>query len=92
MVDCPIPLNITHLHKHKTKQPYVAPYFGIQTGPWPFEPAHVVGIREKRWKIAMYYDPAEPVTRTPPQWEFYDMKSDPQGMYVVCMFTGSAGW
>ena len=24
-----------------------------------------VGIREKRWKIAMYYDPAEAVTNTP---------------------------
>lgn len=40
----------------------------------------LVGIREKRWKIAMYYDPAEAVTKTPRQWELYDRLTDPEGM------------
>jgi arylsulfatase A-like enzyme len=48
-------------------------------GLWPREPAHLVALREKRWKIAMYYDPAEAITKTPRQWELYDMQTDPDG-------------
>ena len=32
------------------------------------------GIREKRWKLAKYYDVDGNV---PPQWEMYDLKRDP---------------
>jgi len=46
----------------------------------PFYHLLPVGIREKRWKIAMYYDPAEAVTNTPRQWELYDRLTDPEGM------------
>jgi hypothetical protein len=49
----------------------------VSTPPYPFLP---VAIREKRWKIAMYYDPAEAVTNTPRQWELYDRLTDPDGM------------
>lgn len=52
---------------------------GYQIEPYPDEPAHLVGIREKRWKIAMYYDPAEVITKTPRQWELYDLQTDPDG-------------
>jgi hypothetical protein len=59
-------------------QPYVAPQIG-KLGPWVLEPAHLIGIREKRWKIAMHYDPSEAISGTPRQWEFYDMQTDPNG-------------
>ncbi len=40
----------------------------------PGQPAHIVCIREANWKLAMYYDPAGDV---PPQFEMYDLESDP---------------
>lgn len=33
-----------------------------------------MSIRERRWKIARYYDAAG---RAPAQWELYDLVSDP---------------
>jgi hypothetical protein len=33
-----------------------------------------VSLRERRWKIAEYYDVKG---RVPSQWEMYDLKSDP---------------
>jgi arylsulfatase A-like enzyme len=61
---------------------------GQKTGPYPKPPNHVVSIREGRWKLAKYHDvtitiekevPLESVPDTParPQWEMYDLKSDP---------------
>jgi hypothetical protein len=37
-------------------------------------PNHIVSIRERRWKLAKYYDADGNV---PPQWEMYDLKKDP---------------
>ena len=37
-------------------------------------PQHLVSIRETRWKLAQYYDPAGGVKA---EWEMYDLKTDP---------------
>jgi choline-sulfatase len=47
---------------------------GQPKGPYPTPPNHIVSIRERDWKIAMYYDANGKV---PPAWELYDLKSDP---------------
>jgi len=46
----------------QTSRPYVKP------------PQHIVSIRERRWKIAEYYDVKG---RVPSQWEMYDLETDP---------------
>jgi choline-sulfatase len=50
----------------------MGPYPGIE----PFDPApnHIVSIREDRYKLAEYYDPAGAVAS---QWEMYDLQNDP---------------
>ena len=60
-------------------QDYVAfTYDDFQSGqnnpPYVKPPQHVVAIREKRWKIAKYYDAKR---RVKPQWEMYDLVNDP---------------
>jgi arylsulfatase A-like enzyme len=50
---------------------------GQKSGPYPKPPNHIVSIREKRWKLAKYYA-IEPKKPTPPQWEMYDLKNDPE--------------
>ena len=47
---------------------------GQAKGPYPRPPNHVVGIRERRYKLARYYDAAGKV---PDQWEMYDLHRDP---------------
>jgi len=47
---------------------------GQARGPYPSPPNHIVSIRERRYKLARYYDVEGKV---PPQWEMYDLKSDP---------------
>jgi arylsulfatase A-like enzyme len=47
---------------------------GQASGPYPTPPNHIIGIREKHYKIAKYYDAAGSV---PPQWEMYDLTTDP---------------
>jgi arylsulfatase A-like enzyme len=47
---------------------------GQASGPYPKPPNHVVSIRERRWKLARYYDANGNV---PDQWEMYDLLSDP---------------
>jgi arylsulfatase A-like enzyme len=47
---------------------------GQNNGPYPKAPNHIVSIREGRWKLAKYYDVAG---KKPPQWEMYDLKTDP---------------
>ena len=47
---------------------------GQPRGPYPSPPNHIVSIREKRWKLARYWDPAG---NEPDQWEMYDLKADP---------------
>ncbi len=47
---------------------------GQSHGPYPTPPNHIVSIRERRWKIARYYDADG---RVRPQWELYDLQSDP---------------
>ena len=42
-------------------------------GPYPKQPNHMVSIRERRWKLAKYYDPKG---KAHPEWEMYDLKSD----------------
>jgi choline-sulfatase len=47
---------------------------GQSHGPYVPPPQHIVSIRETRWKIAQYYDPAGTVR---PEWEMYDLATDP---------------
>jgi choline-sulfatase len=47
---------------------------GQAKGPYPRPPNHVVSIRERRYKLARYYDANGKV---PDQWEMYDLHSDP---------------
>jgi arylsulfatase A-like enzyme len=47
---------------------------GQMSGPYPKPPNHIVSIRERRWKLAKYYDP-KGKART--QWEMYDLRTDP---------------
>jgi arylsulfatase A-like enzyme len=47
---------------------------GQSRGPYPKPPNHVVSIRERRYKLARYYDADGDV---PDQWEMYDLKTDP---------------
>jgi choline-sulfatase len=75
----------------KEPQDYVAfTYDDFQSGqahgPYPKQPNHVRSIREKRWKLAKYVDvktevvnekPVEKPGPKPPQWEMYDLKTDP---------------
>jgi choline-sulfatase len=44
--------------------------------PYPKPPNHIISIREGRWKLAKYYDTSK-VKPKPPQWEMYDLKTDP---------------
>jgi choline-sulfatase len=65
----------------KPVQDYVVfTYDDVQSGqnnpPYPKAPNHIVSIREGRWKLAKYYA-VEPKKPTPPQWEMYDLKTDP---------------
>ncbi len=47
---------------------------GQKSGPYPQAPNHIVSIRERRYKLARYYDVNGKV---PDQWEMYDLKHDP---------------
>ena len=47
---------------------------GQSRGPYPKPPNHVVSIRERRYKLARYYDVAGNV---PDEWEMYDLEADP---------------
>ncbi|HEY3945182.1 MAG TPA: sulfatase-like hydrolase/transferase [Solirubrobacteraceae bacterium] len=47
---------------------------GQKNGPYPKPPNHVVSLRERRWKLAKYYDVHGNV---PNQWEMYDLETDP---------------
>src|ERR1700761_746413 len=78
-------------HRGKEPQDYVAfTYDDFQSGqahgPYPKQPNHVTSIREERWKLAKYSDiktevkdgkPVEKAGPKPPQWEMYDLKTDP---------------
>ncbi len=82
---------VLHPGRGKEPQDYVAFTYddfqsGQSHGPYPKQPNHVVSIREKRWKVAKYVDirtsveGGQPVERRgpkPPQWEMYDLKTDP---------------
>jgi choline-sulfatase len=54
---------------------------GQKTGPYPKPPNHITSIRERRWKLAKYYDP-DGKART--QWEMYDLKTDPLERKNLC--------
>lgn len=47
---------------------------GQARGPYLPPPNHIVSIREKRWKLAEYYDFNGVVAS---EWEMYDLKTDP---------------
>lgn len=47
---------------------------GQAGGPWVRPPNRIVSVREKRWKLAKYYDGDG---EKAPQWEMYDLKKDP---------------
>jgi arylsulfatase A-like enzyme len=66
----------------KPVQDYVVfTYDDFQSGqakpPYPKPPNHIVAIREGRWKLARYYDVSKKNPK-PPQWEMYDLKTDPK--------------
>ena len=46
---------------------------GQSQGPYIPAPNHIVAVRERRWKVAKYYDVNG---EKPPQWEMYDLKND----------------
>jgi choline-sulfatase len=57
---------------------------GQVSGPYPCPNNHLVALREKRWKIARYYnDPSDPPLECPfpvpvgDEWEMYDRLNDP---------------
>ena len=63
----------------KPPQNYVVfTYDDFQSGqanpPYPKPPNHIVSIREKRWKLAKYYDTSGKKRN---EWEMYDLKRDP---------------
>jgi choline-sulfatase len=84
---------VLHPERGGSPQDYVAFTYddfqsGQANGPYPKEPNHVASIREKRWKLAKYSDVSTSVDRStgavsekpgpkPPQWEMYDLKTDP---------------
>jgi arylsulfatase A-like enzyme len=47
---------------------------GQSSRPYVKPPQHIASLRERRWKIAEYYDVNGKV---PSQWEMYDLKHDP---------------
>ncbi len=47
---------------------------GQANPPYPDPPNHIASIRERRYKLARYYDVDGKV---PDQWEMYDLKTDP---------------
>jgi len=47
---------------------------GQAGGPYVPQPNHIVSIREERWKLALYYDPAGAGAA---EWEMYDLRRDP---------------
>jgi arylsulfatase A-like enzyme len=67
--------------KASTQDYVVFTYDDYQSGqnspPYPKPPNHIVSIREGRWKLAKYYDVAKENPKRP-QWEMYDLKSDPE--------------
>jgi choline-sulfatase len=70
---------VLHPSSNRSTQDYVVfTYDDFQSGqahgPYPKPPNHIVSIREGRWKLAKYYDVKH---KTPPQWEMYDLKTDP---------------
>jgi choline-sulfatase len=76
---------VLHPSPHKTVQDYVVFTYddfqsGQKHGPYPKAPNHIVSIREKRWKLAKYYDVEHEV---PPQWEMYDLKHDPEERHNI---------
>jgi arylsulfatase A-like enzyme len=48
---------------------------GQANPPYLPPPNHIVSIRERRWKLAEYYDADGNV---PDQWEMYDLENDPE--------------
>jgi choline-sulfatase len=63
----------------KSVKPYVVFTYddfqaGQASGPYIPPPNQIVGIRERRWKIAKYFDPQG---QAPTEWELYDLQSDP---------------
>jgi choline-sulfatase len=72
---------VLHPKGAKPVQDYVVfTYDDFQSGqakpPYPKPPNHIVAIREGRWKLARYYD-VKKKNPAPPQWEMYDLKTDP---------------
>lgn len=62
-------------------QDYIVFQFGdIQQGqnnpPYVEPPQHLVSIREKRYKLAKYFDVNAEISGIEPQYEMYDLKSD----------------
>ena len=70
---------VKHAHADDAQNYVVFTYDDYQSGqaqgPYPEPPNHIAAIRERRWKLAKYYDVDGTV---PEQWEMYDLKKDPE--------------
>ena len=71
----PHPLDAKTRSRTTSSSPTTTYQSGQKTGPYPKPPNHIVSIREGRWKLAKYHDISE--NPVPPQWEMYDLKTDP---------------
>ena len=47
---------------------------GQRSGPYVRQPNHIVSVRERRWKLAKYWDPSG---KEATEWEMYDLEHDP---------------
>lgn len=50
---------------------------GQSSGPYPKPANQIVSIREIRYKFAKYFDASAAITGTKPQYEMYDLTTDP---------------
>jgi choline-sulfatase len=78
--------SVLHPAEAKAPQDYVLfTYDDWQAGqanpPYVPAPNHIVSIRERRWKLAEYFD-ADGVERS--QWEMYDLENDPLERKNLC--------
>ena len=72
-------LNASRPHDVQTYIPFTYDDFqsGQSHGPYPVEPNHIIGLREKRYKFAKYYAPLGSRSSRKSEFEMYDLQVDP---------------